>query len=159
MTEQEAQALVAEATAIDGAAAAHAEAAAAGNLDAKGNALPPPDPVDETAAKAAEWFIVPKTLAWAITAVFPELAEHYTDAKCMELATAIVPVADKYGWSGVGDAPELTLLVGTAFFCMPAYQAHQARQAAKKLAKKPAAPRAEGEPAPMKVINGSEAGA
>ena len=159
LSEQEMQALVREGEGIDAGAAAHAEAAASGNLDANGNALPPPDPVDLTAAKAAEWFIVPKTLAWAITAIFPELAPHYSDAKCMELATAIVPVAEKYGWEGVGDAPELGLLVGTAFFCMPAYQVHKARQAAKLEAKKKDPARAVGEPEPLKVINGSEAGA
>lgn len=156
MTEQEMQALVREAEGIDAGAAAHAEAAANGQLDDKGQIIAPPDPVDETAAKAAEWFIVPKTLAWAITAIFPELAPHYSDEKCMELATAIVPVADKYGWSGVGNSPELALAMGTAFFCMPAYQAHKHRQAAKLEAKKKAEqPRATGEQ-PLQVLNGSE---
>lgn len=146
MTEQEMEALVREGEALDTGAAAYAEAAASGNLDDKGQIIAPPDPVDETAAKAAEWFIVPKTAAWAITAVFPELAEHYTDAKCMELATAIVPVADKYGWSGVGNSPELALAMGTAFFCLPAVQAHRHRQAEKAKKAQQEQKRAEGEP-------------
>ncbi len=146
MTPQEMEALVREGDAIDAGAAAHAEAAAAGNLDDKGQILAPPDPAILAAEKAAEWFLVPKTLAWAITTVFPELAPHYTDEKCMELATAIVPVADKYGWSGVGNSPELALAMGTAFFCMPAIQAHKARNAAKAKAKaEKEAPRAMGE--------------
>lgn len=146
MTEQEMEALVREGEALDTGAAAYAEAAASGNLDDKGQIIAPPDPVDETAAKAAEWFIVPKTAAWAITAVFPELAEHYTDAKCMELATAIVPVAEKYGWSGVGNSPELALAMGTAFFCLPAVQAHRHRQAEKAKKAQQEQKRAEGEP-------------
>lgn len=146
MTEQEMESLVREGDAIDAGAAAYAEAAASGNLDDNGKIIAPPDPVDETAAKAAEWFIVPKTLAWAITAAFPELAEHYSDEKCMELAKAIVPVADKYGWSGVGNAPELTLAMGAAFFCMPAYGAHRARQAEKAKKAELEHKRAVGEP-------------
>lgn len=131
LTPQEMEALVREGDAIDANAAAHAQAAAEGNLDDKGQIMAPPDPAMMAAEKAQEWFLVPKTLAWAITTVFPELAPHYTDEKCMELANAIVPVADKYGWSGVGNSPELALAMGTAFFCMPAIQAHKARQAEK----------------------------
>ena len=146
MTEQEMEALVREADAIDKGAEDYAEAAASGNLDDKGKIIAPPDPVDEAALKAAEWFIVPKTAAWAITAVFPELAEHYTDEKCMELARAIVPVADKYGWGGVGNSPELALAMGAAFFCLPAVQAHRHRQAEKAKKAKLENKRAEGEP-------------
>lgn len=148
MSPQEMEALVREADAIDAGAAAHAQAAAEGNLDAKGEIMAPPDPAAQAAEKAAEWFIVPKTMAWAITAVFPELAPHYTDDKCMELANAIVPVADKYGWSGVGNSPELALAMGTAFFCMPAIQAHRHRQAEKaRIKAETDKPRAVGEPA------------
>jgi hypothetical protein len=124
MTPQEAEALVREGAAIDQGAADHAEAAAAGNLDDKGRIMAP----DEN-ARAMEWFMVPKVIAWAVTAVFPETAPAYSDAKCMELAHAIVPVADKYGLSGVGDSPELMLLLATGMFCAPGYLAHKARKA------------------------------
>lgn len=126
MTPQEAEALVREGSSIDAGEAAHAEAAASGMLDERGAIIIP-----DEAARAAEWFMVPKMLAWAITAVFPETAPHYTDAKCMELAAAIVPVADKYGLSGIGDSPELMLLMGTGMFCLPGYMAHKGRQAAR----------------------------
>lgn len=128
MTEQEAQALMREGAAIDAGQAAHDEAAATGMLDEKGQIVVPPD---DSQAKALEWFIVPKTLAWAITAVFPETAPHYTDEKCMELAHAIVPVAEKYGLNGIGESPELMLLVGTGMFCAPGYLAYKSRKAAK----------------------------
>jgi hypothetical protein len=158
MTPLEAEALLREASAIDQGAAAHAEAAATGNLDDKGQIIAPPPPADLLAEKAAEWYVVPKTLAWAITAVFPELAPHYSDEKCMELAKAIVPVADKYGWAGVGNSPEIALAMGTAFFCLPAYQAHKARQAEKaEKAKRERQPRATGQQEPLQAINGAEA--
>lgn len=123
MTPQEAEALVREGAAIDAGAAAHSEAAAAGNLDDRGQIVAP----DEN-ARALEWFMVPKVIAWAVTAVFPETAPAYSDAKCMELAHAIVPVADKYGLSGVGDSPELMLLLATGMFCAPGYLAHKGRK-------------------------------
>ncbi|MBV6324369.1 hypothetical protein [Duganella violaceipulchra] len=123
MTPQEAEALVREGAAIDAGAAAHSEAAASGNLDERGQIVAP----DEN-ARAMEWFMVPKVIAWAITAVFPETAPNYSDAKCMELAHAIVPVADKYGLSGVGDSPELMLLLATGMFCAPGYLAHKGRK-------------------------------
>lgn len=125
MTPAEAAALVREGEGIDLGEAEHAAAAEAGMLDTNGAIITP----DEN-ARAAEWFMVPKMLAWAITAVFPETAPHYTDAKCMELAKAIVPVADKYGISGMGDSPELMLLMGTGMFCLPGYMAHKQRKAA-----------------------------
>jgi hypothetical protein len=126
MTEQDALALMAEAGALD-----------AGQVQAAADAANPPAPggaqavaVPPELAAAAEWFLIPKALAWALTAVFPETAPHYTDEKCMELAGAIAPVAEKYGLSGPGDSPELTLLMGTAFFCVPGYLAYQQRKKA-----------------------------
>jgi hypothetical protein len=126
MTEQDALLLLNEAGAIDLGELANAEALANGTMG-PGGVIMAADPQ----AAAKEWFIIPKTLAWAITAVFPELAPCYTDAKCMELAEAIVPVAEKYGVSGIGDSPELTLIMGTGIFCMPAVMAYRERQAAR----------------------------
>lgn len=119
--------LVAEGNALDQGLAAHAEAAANGSLDASGQIVAP-DPDAELNRKAADWFMIPKALAWAITTVFPETKQHYTDEACMDLARSIVPVGEKYGLNGVGDSPELTLLIGTAFFCAPGYMAYQARK-------------------------------
>lgn len=127
MNESEALALIREGEGIDAGQAAHDEAAAAGMLDEAGQIIVPPDPAE---AKAAEWFLIPKALAWAISTAMPEVKDHYTDAACMELARAIVPVADKYGISGVGDVPELTLLMATGMFCAPGYLAFKARKAA-----------------------------
>lgn len=159
MTPQEAQALINEGAGIDAGQAAHDEAAATGMLDDKGQIIVPPD---DSQARAMEWFIVPKTLAWAITAVFPETAKHYTDEKCMELARAIVPVAEKYGLNGIGESPELMLLVGTGMFCAPGYLAFKARKAAQieQAEKDHAAGRPPAQDQGfVKPINGTEAGA
>lgn len=126
MTELEMQALMREGASIDQGAAAHAEAAATGNLDDKGQIV---EAVDPTEAKAAAWMIIPQTLAWAITAAMPETGPAYTQEKCLELARAFVPVADKYGWDGIGDAPELTLIMCTVAFGAPGFVAYKARKA------------------------------
>jgi hypothetical protein len=124
-SEKEAAALINEASRIDQGEAAHADAAANGQLDERGQIVMP----DETAA-AAEWFLVPKTLGWIITTIFPETEGQFSDARCMELAKAIVPVAEKHGLNSIGDSPELVLLIGTGMFCMPGYLAYRARKEA-----------------------------
>lgn len=156
LTPQQMEALVREGEGLDAGVAAHEQAAAEGNLDDKGQIIAPPDPVDLTEQKAAEWMIVPQTLAWAITAALPETAPAYTPEKCMELARAFVPVAEKYGWNGPGESPELSLLLCSAMFCAPAYIAVKHRQAAAKQKKDESPKRAEGEPL-IKPINGTEA--
>lgn len=88
-------------------------------------------PVDPMAA-VNEWMLVPEVLSWIITSIYPETAPSYTPERKMQLATAIVPVAEKYGLSGVGDSPELMLGVAALGFGMPAYLAHQARKKAKE---------------------------
>jgi len=118
MTEQEAQMLIAQGDGIDAEQVQHTQ-------DAMGVAQVAPNPD----AAAMEWFIVPKALAWLVATVFPETAPAYTDEKCLELARAIVPVAEKYGMNGPGDSPELTLLGAAAMFGMPGYMAYKKRKA------------------------------
>lgn len=156
MSPQEMEAMVREGDALDAGVAAHQQAAAEGNLDGNGQIIAPPDPSILAEQRAAEWMIVPQTLAWAITAALPETAPAYTPEKCMELARAFVPVADKYGWNGPGESPELSLLLCSAMFCAPAYIAVKHRQAAAKAAKDEAPKRAEGEQG-VKAVNGSQA--
>ncbi|MFZ6732241.1 hypothetical protein ACO0LG_09995 [Undibacterium sp. Ji42W] len=117
MTEQEINAMLAAGENIDAGAAIAMEEA---------QQLPgvmPPDPD----AAAMEWLIVPTGLAWAITTAFPETAHYYTDEAKMNLARAIVPVADKYGWSGVS-SPEIMLGMAAIGFAMPAVLAYKERK-------------------------------
>lgn len=118
MTEQEAQMLLMQGSAID-AGEAENVAVATGAVTA---------PVDPNAA-AMEWIIVPEMLAWAICTAFPEVAQNYTPESKMELARKIAPVAEKYGWNGPGDCPELGLAVGAVGFSMPAVLAYKSRKA------------------------------
>lgn len=80
---------------------------------------------------AMEWLIVPQMLSFVITTIFPETKENYTLENNMELARAIVPVAEKYGWTGVGESPELMLGVAALGFSMPAILAYKTRKEAK----------------------------
>ncbi|MFZ6639213.1 hypothetical protein ACO0LL_05685 [Undibacterium sp. TC4M20W] len=118
MTEQEINTMLAAGENIDAGAAIAMEEA---------QQLPgvlPPDPD----AAAMEWLIVPEGLAWAITTAFPETAQYYTPEAKMNLARAIVPVADKYGWSGVS-SPEVMLGMAAIGFAMPAVLAYKERKA------------------------------
>jgi hypothetical protein len=124
MDENEFAQLAQKGAAIDAGEAAHADAAAAGLLDTRGNIVAPdPD------ARAMEWLIIPQMAAMVAKAMYPEVASLYTDERCMEVARAFVPVADKYGWSGSQIGPEVALIMAGVGFAAPAYMAHRARKA------------------------------
>jgi hypothetical protein len=124
MTEQEMQALIQEGKAIDAGEAAHAEAAATGQLDMSGKIIAP-----DADAAAMEWMFIGEILGFVSKAIMPETAEYYTDAQSMTLARAFVPVAEKYGWSGNQMAPELGLAMAAFGFAMPAVMAYRERKA------------------------------
>lgn len=126
MTEVEAQKFLLQGSAIDTTESAAAELAASGEVDASGKIVAPAAPDPDAAAM--EWLIVPQMMAWTIKMVFPEVAANYTPEAEMDLARKIVPVADKYGWNGPGNAPELALAVGAIGFSMPAILAYKARK-------------------------------
>ncbi|WP_079214976.1 hypothetical protein [Herbaspirillum robiniae] len=119
MTELEAQQLIAQGDAID-------SNQAASTAEAAGMSLAPVNPD----AAAMDWMMIPELLAFAICGIFPETAPHYTDAAKLDLARKIAPVAEKYGWNGPGDSPELMLAVGAFGFSMPAIMAYRARKIA-----------------------------
>jgi hypothetical protein len=124
MNEQEFAQLAQQGAVIDAGEAAHAEAAASGMLDARGNIMTPdPD------ARAMEWLIIPQMAAMVAKAIYPEVASMYTDERCLEVARAFVPVADKYGWTGSQIGPEVGLIMAGVGFAAPAYMAHRARKA------------------------------
>ncbi len=115
---------------IDSSEAAHAEAAANGQLDQRGQIVQ----VDPDAA-AMEWLFIPAIIAMVAKTIMPETADSYTDSRCMELARAFVPVAEKYGWSGNTLAPEIGLAVAGFGFAAPAILAYRARKEAAKVEK------------------------
>ena len=117
MTEQDMQALIAQGDNIDNDTAQQAQAAIAG-----------PAPTNPDAA-ALEWMMVPEALAFVICGMFPEVAAAYTDEAKLNLARKIAPVAEKHGWNGPGDSPELMLAIGAFGFSMPAIMAYRNRKA------------------------------
>ena len=94
------QALIAQGDNIDKNTEQQAQAAIAG-----------PAPANPDAA-AMEWMLIPETLTFIICGFFPEVEPAYTDEAKMKLARAIAPVAEKHGWNGPGDSPEITLAMG-----------------------------------------------
>ncbi|ADJ63861.1 hypothetical protein Hsero_2362 [Herbaspirillum seropedicae SmR1] len=111
------QALIAQGDNIDAGTAQQAQAAIAG-----------PAPINPDAA-ALEWMMIPEALAFVICGMFPEVAPAYTEEAKLNLARKIAPVAEKHGWNGPGDSPELMLAVGAFGFSMPAIMAYRARKA------------------------------
>lgn len=126
MNEIEAQKFLMTAQAIDMSEAAASELATSGEIDASGKIVMPSAPDPDAAAM--EWLILPQMIAWGFKVAFPEVATHYTAEAEMDLARKIVPVAEKYGWNGPGNAPELALAVGAIGFSMPAVLAYKARK-------------------------------
>lgn len=126
MTEVEAKKFLLQGAAIDTTESAAAELATSGEIDASGKIVMPSAPDPDAAAM--EWLILPQMLAWGFKVAFPEVATHYTAEAEMDLARKIVPVAEKYGWNGPGNAPELALAVGAIGFSMPAVLAYKARK-------------------------------
>ncbi len=117
------EALIRAGASIDSGAAEHAEAEAAGQIDARGNIVQ----VDPDAA-AMEWMFVPAIIAMIAKTILPETADSYSDDRCMDLARAFVPVAEKYGWSGNTMSPEIGLAVVGFGFAMPAVLAYRKRK-------------------------------
>lgn len=109
----ELDALAAETKAAD----APAETAAPGTL------IAPRSP-------AREWAEIPAMVGAGLVLPMPELAPVYSDAACLQWGEAMVPVADKYGWTPAKIWPEIRLLMATGAFLIPTVQAFRARIAA-----------------------------
>lgn len=122
MTEQEAQALMAQAAGID-AAAGQEQATAAQMPPAGGMVAPGAD------NGAMDWIIIPEMLGTVITMALPEVEGFYTTERHMMLAERLAAVARKRGWSGASSTPEISLAFGAVMFMAPAYMAFKHRQA------------------------------
>lgn len=83
-------------------------------------------------ASARQWGSIAYMIGGALAMVAPELRQVYTERACMDWGRAVVPVADKYGWSGVGHLPELGLLIATAGLAVPSVLAVRAAVAKEK---------------------------
>jgi hypothetical protein len=119
-----------------------AVAALVDEIDADG----PPTPeqqeqqaaVDAAELQAREWGMVAFTIGGALAMLAPELRQVYTEEACNAWGCAVVPVAEKYGWSGPGNVPEIGLLLATAGLAVPSYIAISRRLAMLKEAQRKA---------------------
>lgn len=84
---------------------------------------------------AREWGVIAYTVGSALGMLAPELRQVYTEDACLNWGRAMVPVADKYGWNGPANVPEIGLLLATAGLAVPSVIAVRARLAELKKAR------------------------
>ena len=70
-------------------------------------------------AQAKAWAVIPMTVGKVLSMFAPELDMIYTPEACKGWGEAMVPVAEKYGWNGPSNLPELGLIISTASLAMP----------------------------------------
>lgn len=68
---------------------------------------------------AREWGMLAFTIGNTLAMFAPELKQVYTEDACLNWGRAAVPVAEKYGWAGVGKVPELGLALATVGLMAP----------------------------------------
>ncbi len=106
----------------------------------------PRTPEDEAAEAAAEkaadpdvqaraWGVLAYSIGGMLSVLAPELKSVYTEDACLAWGHSVVPVAQKYGWDGPGNVPELGLLLATVPLALPTYFLVRKRIAELKAAK------------------------
>lgn len=70
-------------------------------------------------AQAKAWAVIPMTVGKVLSMFAPELQAVYTPEACKEWGECMVPVAEKYGWNGPSNLPELGLVISTATMALP----------------------------------------
>ncbi|WP_431257206.1 hypothetical protein ACQ86G_21475 [Roseateles chitinivorans] len=68
---------------------------------------------------AREWGMLAYTIGNALAMFAPELKHVYTEDACLAWGRSVVPVADKYGWSGTSKVPELGMALATISLAAP----------------------------------------
>jgi hypothetical protein len=97
---------------------------------------PNPEPVIDP---AQTWAQVPKMFGGLLAMAMPELAQVYTDDKCLAWGVGMAAVSEKYGWDA-GETisrfgPEIALVVASLPLVLPTVTAIKTRRA--EAAKKP----------------------
>lgn len=119
--------------AADAAAADKAQAAEPGASAAPGEAAAP------KLSAADEWAQVPAVFGRILSRFYPELEPVYSEKACAEWGRAMVPVAEKYGWTAsrffAWLGPWIGLAMASESLATPTYQALAARVRAARAAK------------------------
>lgn len=109
---------------------------------------------------AAAWAMLPAMFGGVLASVLPELQPVYSDKACKQWGAAMVPVAQKYGWSpGAFLGPEAALIGASLPFIIPTVAAIRARRAAPPAPSEPVreAKPAEAAPAGPSPLDGMSA--
>lgn len=111
-----------------------------------------PAPAAAQLTPAESWSQVPAIFGRVLGRFFPEINAIYTEQANMEWGAAMVPIAERYGWTAdkflewLG--PWFMLAMASEQLATPTFQALAARvRAAKEQAAQQAAPKAEEKPA------------
>ena len=68
---------------------------------------------------ARDWAVIPFTLGGMLSMVAPELRPVYSEERCLAWGTYAHATAQKYGWNGPSNMPELGLLAVTISMVLP----------------------------------------
>lgn len=118
-------------------------AAMAGALDDEVTPrTPEEEAAEEAAAKAADpdtqaraWGVLAYSIGGMLAVLAPELKGVYTEDACLKWGHSVVPVAEKYGWDGPSNVPELGMLLASLPLAVPTYFIVRARLAELRKAK------------------------
>lgn len=79
---------------------------------------------------AKAWAELPAAVGAMLSFMAPELRQVYTAEACKAWGEAMVPIAEKYGWSPSNAFPWLSLIGCTAALAVPTFQVLKAKRAA-----------------------------
>ncbi len=106
--------------------------ALAGTMEALDDELTPRTPEEQAAEdkaaaqadpafQAKAWGALVYSIGGMLSVLAPELKGVYTEDACLAWGHSVVPVADKYGWDGPSNVPELGLILATLPLALPTY--------------------------------------
>lgn len=117
------------------------EALGAVTSEVDANGPPTPEQLEaekqqaEEVTEAQAWAQVPMMLGGMLAMIAPELQAIYTEENCHRWGERMVPVAQKYGWNGPSNLPEIGLAISTLGMAVPTVIVIRAKLAQMKAAK------------------------
>jgi hypothetical protein len=78
---------------------------------------------------ARNWGMLMFTIGQAFCMLAPELKPVYSEERCLQFGEAAYPVAEKYGWNGPSNIPELALCLSLFTFALPTWMVIRQRMA------------------------------